>query len=209
MLPSGTVPVCLLQVLQVCRGVFTGPSFVTFTVLVTGGLSGVGPRTVTGMWSAAGMAGWVHWLRAHRFFSHARWDVDALGLVLARLAVQLFVGDGQPLTVAVDDTLFHRYRKVFGVFWQHDGSAKGRDGLGCGNCFVAAGLVVRVPFATRSVALPVLFRLHRPKQTASKPEQARELIEVIAAAFPGRRVHVVADNAQSWSRATTVGRSRR
>lgn len=110
--------------------------------------------------------------------------------------MQLFVGDGQPLTVAVDDTLFHRYgKKVFGVFWQHDGSAKGRDGLGRGNCFVAAGLVVTVPFATRSVALPVLFRLHRPKQTASKLEQARELIDVIAVGFPGRRVHVVADNA--------------
>jgi hypothetical protein len=96
--------------------VFTGPSFVTFTLLVTGALSAVGPRTVAGMWSAAGMAGRVHWSRAHRFFAHARWDVDALGLALAELGVRLFVGDGQPLTVAVDDTLFHRCgKKVFGA----------------------------------------------------------------------------------------------
>jgi hypothetical protein len=68
------------------------------------------------MWAAAGMAGRAHWSRAHRFFSHARWDPDALGLALARLVVAASTTDGQALTVAVDDTLFHRYgRSVFGA----------------------------------------------------------------------------------------------
>jgi transposase len=176
--------------------VFTAPTFATFLLLVTGVLSGTDSRTVTGIWAAAGMATVRHWSAAHRFFSHARWDVDALGLALARIAVAAFVPRSQPLTVAVDDTLFHRYgSKVFGVFWQHDGSAKGRDGIGRGNCFVVAGLVVTVPFTDRNVFLPLLFRLHRPKQSASKPEQARKLVDLLAAAFPGRGVHVVADNA--------------
>jgi hypothetical protein len=124
------------------------------------------------------------------------WDVDGLGLALARVVVAAFGIDGQSLLVAVDDTLFHRYgRKVFGVFWQHDGSARGRDGIGRGNCFVIAGLVTTVPFTDRNVFLPLLFRLHRPKTSASKPEQARQLVDLLAAAFGGRRVHVVADNA--------------
>jgi hypothetical protein len=51
---------------------------------------------------------------------------------------------------------------VFGAAWQHDGSARGRDGIGRGNCFVIAWLVVHVPFLSRAVFLPVLFRLHIP-----------------------------------------------
>src|SRR5713101_5314914 len=86
--------------------------------------------------------------------------------------------------IAVDDTLFHRYgKKVHGARYQHDGSARGRDGIGRGNCFVIAGIVVSVPFLARQVCLPVLFRLHIPKTSASKTEQARALVDLLAAAL--------------------------
>ncbi|MGI8311702.1 IS701 family transposase [Saccharopolyspora hattusasensis] len=196
MLPVGTIPSCLLSVLEGVRSVFTAPTFATFVSLVTGLLAATGPRTVTGMWSAAGLAGRSHHARAHRFFSHSRWDLDSLGLLLARLVVARFVPAGQAVTVVVDDTLFHRYgAKTHGVFWQHDGSAKGRDGIGRGNCFVVVGLVVTVPFLTRAVCLPVLFRLHIPKSGVSKPDAARALVGLLARAFPERGIHVVADAA--------------
>lgn len=195
MLPGVTVPPCLLSVLEGVRSVFTAPTFTTFTSLVTGLLGATGSRTVTGMWSAAGLAGRSHHARAHRFFSHARWDLDSLGLLLARLAVARFAPHGA-VTVVVDDTLFHRYgSKTHGVFWQHDGSAKGRDGIGRGNCFVVVGLIVTVPFLTRAICLPVLFRLHIPKSGVSKPDAARALVGLLARAFPDRTIHVVADAA--------------
>jgi hypothetical protein len=54
---------------------------------------------------------WPH-DRAHYFFARARWEMDELGLAVARLAV-LLVPVGAPLTVAVDDSLFRRAgRKV-------------------------------------------------------------------------------------------------
>jgi hypothetical protein len=196
MLPDVTVPPCLLSVLEGVRGVFTAPTFATFASLVTGLLGATGSRTVTGMWTAAGLAGRSHHARAHRFFSHARWDLDAFGLLLARVVVARFVPAGQALQVVVDDTLFHRYgTSTHGVFWQHDGSAKGRDGLGRGNCFVVMGLVIRVPFLARAVCLPVLFRLHIPKSGVSKPDAARALAGLLARAFPERTIHVVADAA--------------
>ncbi len=142
------------------------------------------------------MAGRAHWSRAHRFFSHARWDPDALGLALARLVVAASTADGQALTVAVDDTLFHRYgRSVFGAAWQHDGSAKGRDGIGRGNCFVIAGLVVTLPSPTATCACRCCYGCTCPARAHTKPAQARELVGLLAAAFPDRRVHVVADAA--------------
>jgi hypothetical protein len=84
------------------------PSFAALSALVTGALSASGTRTVTGMWQAAGLAGSVHWSRAHRFFARAVWDLDRVGLALARAVVARFVPDGGAVTVAVDDTLFHR-----------------------------------------------------------------------------------------------------
>jgi hypothetical protein len=164
------------------------------SALVTGALSASGPRTVTGMWQAAGLAGRAHWSRAHRFFSRAVWDLDQVGLALARATVAPLVPDGDAVTVAVDDTLFHRYgKKVHAAKYQHDGSAKGRDGIGRGNCFVIAAIVVAVPFLARQVCLPVLFRLHIPKTSTSKTEQARALVDLLAQALPERTVHVVGD----------------
>src|SRR5215469_3847564 len=108
MLPEATVPPGLLSLLDGVRAVFTAPTFATFTSLVTGLLGATGSRTVTGMWSAAGLAGRSHHARAHRFFSDARWDLDSLGLLLARLVVARLVPAGAALTVVVDDTLFRR-----------------------------------------------------------------------------------------------------
>jgi hypothetical protein len=183
-----------LIVLEVLRPCFTAPSFTTMAALVTGVLSGNGPRTVTGMWQAAGLAGKAHWSRAHRFFSRAVWDLDQVGLALARAVVARFVPRGAAVTLAVDDTLFHRYgKKVHGAKYQHDGSAKGRDGIGRGNCFVIIGIVVTVPFLARQVCLPVLFRLHIPKTSISKTEQARTMVDLFAQALPDRVVHIVGD----------------
>ena len=90
------------------RGCFTGPSFAVFCALTVGFLAQTGRRTVCGMLVGARLSRlWSHH-RAHRFFSPARWSVDQLSAVLVRLIVSAFVADGQPVTVAVDDTLFHR-----------------------------------------------------------------------------------------------------
>jgi hypothetical protein len=90
--------------------------------------------------------------------------------------------------------LFLRYgKKVHGAFYQHDGSANGRDGLGRGNNFVILGVAVHVPFMQRAVLLPILFRLNLGKQGPSKVEQARTMVGLVARAFPDRHIDVVGD----------------
>jgi DDE superfamily endonuclease len=108
--------------------------------------------------------------------------------------------------VAVDDSVFPRCgRTVHGAAWQHDGSSPARDKLSFGTCFVTAGIVVMLPFSSRPWCLPVLARLHVPgKGKARKPRKrdaapastvscAAELAALLAGAFPGRRIDVVAD----------------
>jgi DDE superfamily endonuclease len=150
--------------------------------------------TVVAMAAAGGMAG--RWRRACWFFSGAVWDVDALGLAVARLIVKHLLGDGDAIVVAVDGTLFRRWgRKVFAARWAYDGAAQGGRKIAFGNTWVAAAIVCRLPFCPSPVALPVLFRLWRGKGTASQVELAAELIKLLAGAFPGRAVHGTGDAA--------------
>jgi hypothetical protein len=78
------------------------------------------------MLAGAGLACcWSH-DRAHRFFSRARWSPDELGLAAAKLVAALLVPAGEPVVVAIDDTLFRRRgKKVWAASWFHDGSAPG------------------------------------------------------------------------------------
>jgi hypothetical protein len=142
------------------------------------------------------MVGAVSFHAACRFFSHAVWDVDRLGLLAARLIVDRLLAADDPIVVVVDETLFKRWgRKVHHVFWTHDGSAQGGKKIARGNRWAVAGIVVRLPLCTAPVCLPVLFRLWAGKGTASSVEMAGELLGLIAAAFPGRPVHGVGDAA--------------
>jgi hypothetical protein len=150
--------------------------------------------TVTGMAAAAGIG--REWRRACWFFAAARWDLDALGLAVARLIVKYLLGGHDPLTVAVDGTFFRRWgRHVFQARWAYDGAAQGGKKVAFGNTWVVAALVVRLPCCPSPTALPVLFRLWRGKGTASQVQLAAELTELLAGAFPERAVHGTGDAA--------------
>ena len=199
MLPDLTLPVSLMALLARFRPVFTAPSFRTFCALAAGFLAQTGRRTVCGMLTGAGLAGaWPH-QRAHRFSSAARWSSERLGLVLAKLIVAALVPEGGPVLVAIDDTLFRRTgKKVHAIGWFHDGSVKGPHQVGLGNNWVIAAIVVWLPFMTRPVALPVLARLVHKDITpapASRLVLARQMTAALAAALPGRDIHVAADAA--------------
>jgi hypothetical protein len=206
--PLLNLPPSLLGLLSALRPCFTAPGFRTFCGLAAGLAAQPRRRTVTGMLLGAGLGRlWPH-DRAHRFFAAARWDPGELGLAVARLAVLLLVPPVAGLRVAADDTVFRRSgRKVHGAGWQHDGSSPARDKASYGCCFVVVALLVRLPFCSREVALPVLARLRLPgRYRASRRradpalgpgtvEIAADLVTRLALAFPGRPVHVVADAA--------------
>jgi hypothetical protein len=150
------------------------------------------------MLAAAGLAGRWHHSRAHRFFSRARWSVDRLGLTLLELIAKRLVREGEPLCLAIDDTLLKRCGpKVFGRCLNYDGSSQlggpKAKRIAWGNSWVVAGAVVRLPFLERPICLPVLFRLWRPRQGPTQVELAAELVGLVGKAHPGRRLIVLAD----------------
>ncbi len=174
---------------------FTAPSIRTFCVLACGLLAQPGRRTVCGMLAGAGLSRlWPH-DRAHYFFSRARWKPSELGLAAARLVVSLLVPAGEPVTVAIDDTLFRRRgKRVWAASWFHDGSAPGPAKTGYGNNWVVLAVIVRLPALSRPVAVPVMAKLViKDSNSRSRLWLARRMAEQLAAALPGRPVRVVAD----------------
>lgn len=195
--PEPTLPASLTALLSEFRSCFTAWTFPVFCALAGGLLAQTGRRTVCGLLVGARLSRvWSHH-RAHRFFSHARWSMQEVSAILTRLVVRLLVPPDEAVTVAVDDTLFHRRGpKVHAAGWFHDGSAQGPKKVGYGNNWVIAAIVVRLPFLDRPVALPVGFALVvKGTDAASRLTLSRRLVEAVAAALPDRRVHVVADSA--------------
>jgi hypothetical protein len=195
MLRVPTLPGAFTRVLATFRPCFTAPTFETFTMMVAGLFAQPVGRTVCGILTGAGLAQLWHHSRAHRFFSHARWDPQQVGLVLAGLVVTRLLPAGAPITVAVDDTLFRRRgKKVHAAGWFHDGAAAGKTKLGFGNNWVVIAIIVSLPFCSRPVALPVLAAL-AVKGGPAKPDLARDLLDQVAEHFSDREIHLVADSA--------------
>lgn len=193
---SATLPVSLLAVAQILRGCFTAPSFEVFTQLLAGMVTSRGPRTVTGMLTGAGLSQtWAHH-RVHRFFSRAAWDPRKVALALTGAVIEALLPAGAPVRVAVDDTLLRRRgKRVWAALWTHDGSARSQDKIGYGNTWVIVAILVDLPFSCRPVALPVMARLWRGKDTTSRGELALRMITELKQVAGQRIVQVVADAA--------------
>jgi DDE superfamily endonuclease len=209
MLPDATLPVpaSLMAPLSSLAPLFTAPSFRTFCGLACGFLAQTGKRTVCGMLTGAGLSRrWSH-DGAHYFLARARWDGDALGLAMAELVVTPLVPAGQPVLVAIDDPLFRRRgKKVWAAAWFHDGSAQGPRKTGRGNNRVITAIVVRLPFTSRPVALPVLAKpVVKGTNSASRLWLARRMTQMIAGALPRRDVHVVTDAAHAGNELKKLG----
>ncbi|MGH2843636.1 MAG: IS701 family transposase [Solirubrobacteraceae bacterium] len=213
------IPSSLDSLLFLFAGAFSAPTFETFRYLVVGFLARVGEHSVCGMLQGAGLAREWHHSRAHAFFAERKWCPDRLGLLLLDFLIARLVPAGEPIVLAVDDTLFKRRGKqVWGAAWQYDGSLQKAAGSqkGYGNNFVVMTLVVRLPFLARPVSLPVLSRLWRPEPKPkdagrgqrqspkkrpqnpdypSKPRLARQLLNLVIARYPDRQIELTGDSA--------------
>lgn len=160
------------------RVIFTEPSYQLFLTLMTGWVVSVRHRYVTELIYGGDSVGKGHWSRFHRFFSHYVWSLDDLCLVLARLLIQAFVGDGI-IFLAIDDTLCRkRGLNLFGAGMHHDPllSSKTLKLVSWGHDWVILSLIVACPSwaPTKVFALPIGFRLYRNLQGNAKAKKAND-----------------------------------
>ena len=183
---------------------FTSPSFVLFRHLVAGWLLCIGRHTVTGIVVAGGLIDLRHHTSWHRFFGDGRWNPDAVGRQLLRLILQKLVPPFAPILVALDDTLARHTGKHIASAGVHRDpllSTATKVAYHFGHVWVVLAVVVKAPWG-KAFALPVLARLYRSKKTCerlkiphrTKTALARQLIHILAAEVPNRKLVLVVDN---------------
>src|SRR5260370_20420520 len=161
-----------VALLQNFVAVFTAPTYVTFVAVVTGWILSHRRRYVTEVIFSGGNVGNGHWCRFHRFFSHAAWDIDILGLFLAKL-VGTILAPGATLLWAVDDTLSRkRGLTLYGAGMHYDPliSSRAKSLVSWGHDCVLLCLILVHPFCapTKDFALPIAFRLYHNHRRLTK-----------------------------------------
>lgn len=182
----------------------TGPSFVSFTTVITGWVL-ARRRTITGIIGAAGDGAGKHYSSYHRLFSVAQWSLDEMGMLVLAL-IEEFLGEGVVM-LALDDTLTRkRGPKVFGAGMHYDPlcSSKKRVTTNWGLNWVVLGVLVEFPFRPGHVyCLPILFRLYLNEKSAVKhrrvyrtrSELALQMLQLLCGQRKHKRFHLVADSA--------------
>jgi SRSO17 transposase len=190
-------------VLQSLAPVMTAPSFQSWLTLVTGWIF-ARRRTVTQMIVAAGALEDKHSSSFHRFFSHAAWSRDDLGLAVF---VLLRPWLGATVFVGVDDTLARkRGLKMFGTGMHIDPllSSRGYKVTNWGHCWVVLSVLIEFScWPGRYFSLPILFRLYLNKKKAkklrkayrSKPELTIEMLKLLCNRHENLQFHLVGDSA--------------
>ena len=162
-----------MALLEGFRPFFAAPSHCTFCLLMTGWILSVRHRYVTDLIISSDSVGNGHFSDYHRFFSHAKWNIDDLWRHLARLLVERLVGADAMILLAGDDTLCRkRGLGLFGAGMHHDPliSSRAMKLVSWGHDWVNLCLIVANPrWAPGKVfALPMCMRLYRNKQGVTK-----------------------------------------
>lgn len=204
------------ELLQQFFPIFTVPGAAIFTRLMTGWVLCTTRRTVTGMLPFADPLRRQAHDAYHRFLPDGRWDLTRLWQILARL----LIATGGPkgiLTLALDDTLFHRSgRKVEGAGTWRDAvrSTPKHIVYAWGLNLVVLTLQIQPPWGGEPLGLPVNLRLHR-KKGDTLIELAEQMIRQMVEWFPERRFRVVGDGffatlaGKSLENTTLISRMRR
>lgn len=194
---------------KVLAPAFTKPGYINALLVFCGWVLTRGTHAVTQALVELGIQSRVHHERLHRFFSRGTWSTDEIGRLLFAKIVEHF-GDGEALTLVIDDTLVsHRGPKIFGIASHIDAVRSSRlwKVFSLGHVWVVLAVCVRVPFSNRTWALPILFRLYRPKESCkrgqpafeTKPQLAHQMLAIVANWVPGRILRVTADTAYANS----------
>jgi len=206
----------LLLAFQPC---FTQPSFSSFWAVTCAWILCSGRRSLTRVIQSGQLGRYKHFCSFHRFFSHARWNLDELGHCIFQLLLPYC---SEVLTGAVDDTLTRKTgRHIWGADMYHDPlrSTQKRPVFSFGHSWVVFSLHVSFPFAPGKVwALPILVRLYRKKKTSklapgrngklekkqtgqatgkeyrTRPQLALEMIQIVASWLGPRRLRMLGDS---------------
>jgi DDE superfamily endonuclease len=203
-MPLWSLPPTILATLIPFAPLFSRPVWAHVQVLLAGALLAPARRTVAAALRVLGLAGCKQFHRYHRVLSQAKWSSLASSRILVGLLIAAFATDG-PLVFGVDDTLERRRgAKIAAKGIYHDAvrSSRSHFAKASGLRWICLMLLVPIPWAARTWALPVLTALAPSERYAASrgrrhkplPEWARPLLLVVRRWWPDRLLVAVADS---------------
>ena len=188
------------------EGLFTAPSWQTFTVLACGWAVASGERqTITTYLWLTGATTVKHFSRFYAFLGGARYQARwQLWARIIRCAAR-WVPDEAPLVLVVDDSTKKKAgRQIEGVGHYRNGAGSARQEYRTlrGLNFVWGILRIPVPqWPGHSVRVPIGLSLYLKEEQARKLKQpyqsrsalAREIVDLVAAQLPARPIRVLGD----------------
>ena len=219
-----TLPATMITVVMAFAPLFSARVWDHAQVLLTGALLAPAQRTVTAALRVTGLDHVRQFHRYHRVLSRAEWSELDVGRVLLGLLVAAFAPAG-PLLFGIDDTLERRRGKRIvakGIYRDPVRSSHGHFVKASGLRWVCLMLLVPIPWAARTWALPVLTALAPSERHAAErgrhhktlTDWARQLLLVVRRWWPERTIVAVADSSyaaleflaacRSWRAPVTV-----
>jgi DDE superfamily endonuclease len=196
----------MVQALAPFAPLFSKRVFRHAQVLLIGAILAPGRRTVSSALRAMGLNQEKRFHRYHRVLSRASWSSREVSCVLLGLLVKVFVPEGEPLVVGIDETLERRWGKKIsakGVYRDPVRSTHQYFVKASGLRWACVMLLVEIPWASRVWALPFLSALAPSERYAAKrgrrhkkiTEWAWQLLLVLRRWYPEREIVAVADRA--------------
>jgi hypothetical protein len=182
---------------------FTEPTFRRFNLLLLAALLTPGRHTVANLLRTLGAPADGRRTSFQRVFSAASWPALRLARLLARQLIRWLTPD-TPIALVGDDTVDgHKGKKVHGKARHRDPvrSSHSYTAWRYGHKWVVRAVLIRLPFAGRPWALPVLVDLYRGEQDNRNrkrrhrtPAQLRcRLLRLMLLWLPDRRFVFVGD----------------
>lgn len=183
------------------KSAFTRPSFENFVALGQGWILCQGRHSISRVIQFIREREGSSHSRFYNFFSHARWSADDLSMQLVPVVLEL-IPEEMPVHATVDDTQAYRSgAHIWGAGMHYDAlrsnygrGAKRVVSLAFGHSWVIVSLLVPPPWnGNRLMAVPVLFRLYRSKNTCptekyhKRSELAAEMVEQLCRWLPSQR----------------------
>ena len=203
---SGPLPPRFLSLLAGFADLFTRPTWSNALVLLAGVILTPGRRTVTAALRILGRDRDPDFCTFHRILNRAPWSSRAAAGRLLLLLVNTFVPSGAPVVIGIDDTIERRWGAKISaraIYRDPVRSSKGHFVKASGLRWLSAMLLVRVPWADRTMALPFLtllapskrFYLGKSRAPKTLLDWARQAARQIHRWLPDRYVVLVADSA--------------
>jgi hypothetical protein len=174
-----TLPATMIRLLVSFVPLFSKRVWQNAQVLLMGAILAPGRRTVSSALRAMGLDQRKGFHRYHRVLSNASWSSLKASRILLGLLVEMFVAEGDPLVVGIDETLERRWGKKIaakGVYRDPVRSTHENFVKSSGLRWVCAMLLVEIPWAARVWALPFLSALAPSERYAAKRRKRHKKI---------------------------------